>query len=618
MTVETALHLAITVPFVAALVAWIIPRRISVVTKVMAVIVSAGVMVGAVVLHRSVGYEGSPEWLAKLAPKLTESGPLLGLDGLSGLVMLGAGFFALVIAVYSVGFLRDETVSPRSYYANFLLVIGATCATIVSRNLLVLLFFWALMGIPFFLLVNLGGKGASAAAKKTLIILGGSDCVMILGIALIYQVSGSFDLLQPKLVLAGVSVFACLCLAAAAFAKAGAIPLHSWVPDAAQTAPVPAVALLPASLDKLLGIYLFARVSLNLFEIGGMMQDLFILIGAVTVMAAVMAALVQHNLRRLLGFHAVSQVGYMVLGIATGTPIGVLGGLFHMVNHALYKSCLFLTAGAAERRSGTGELDGMGGMARAMPVTFAAAVVAALAISGVPPINGFISKWMVYQGLIEMKGTGSFLWPVALVAAMFGSALTLASFVKVLHAVFLGRPRAGVTHDGPTPNIFMGVPIAILALVCVVFGVFAYAIPVKLLVSVLPDGLPRQLIDPVWKPDLATALLGVGLLAGALIYLLGKGIKVREDESYIGGEAGARAADYRYSGVEFYRTVAQVPSLRALYDDAEKGWYDLYYLGQRLAAWVALPLQRLHSGLLLSYVGWCVLGLVVLLWVFLN
>jgi len=610
MTAQAALHLAITVPLAAGVVALLIPRRLSALTKLMSVAVTALVLVAAIALHRAGGFAWEPNW--------AWSGPLLGLDGLSQFILLGSGFFCLLITLYSVGFLRDEDVSPRSYYANLLWVVGLVSATILSRDMLVFLFFWAVMGIPFFLLINLGGPGSDAAAKKTLIMLGGTDSALMLGIALIWKLSGSLDLMQPALPVAGMSLLACLCVAAAAFAKAGAVPLHSWVPDAAETAPVPVAALLPASLDKLLGIYLFARLSVGLFDLSASIRAFFILIGAVTVMAAVMAALVQHNLRKLLGFHAVSQVGYMVLGIATGTAVGVIGGLFHMINHAMYKACLFLTAGAAERHARSGELDHMGGFARVMPLTFACALIAALAISGIPPLNGFVSKWMVYQGLVEMGGTANYMWVVGLVAAMFGSALTLASFVKVLHSVFLGQPDSEHPATGPTPNLLMWLPMGVLAIVCVAFGVFAYALPVKLLTPTVPPALRPDMAGAAWQPGLATVLLCAALVVGGLIYLLGTLAKVRADEPYIGGEAGERAAQFRFSGLEFYRTVAEIPALKRLYLRAEQGWYDVYHLGRRFVSWVGAPLRTLHSGLLLSYVAWCVLGLVLLLWLFLH
>ena len=112
----------------------------------------------------------------------------------------------------------------------------------------------------------------------------------------------------------------------------------------------------------------------------------------------------------------------MVLGIGTGNPIGIAGALFHMLNNAIYKSCLFLTGGSVQHKTGTTNLDKLGGLAKLMPITFTACLIAALSISGVPPFNGFVSKWMIYQGIVELGREGSKLWVIWLAAAMFGSA----------------------------------------------------------------------------------------------------------------------------------------------------------------------------------------------------
>ena len=175
------------------------------------------------------------------------------------------------------------------------------------------------------------------------------------------------------------------------------------------------------------------------------MNTVLMFFGAITVVGAVIMALVQHNLKRLMSFHAVSQVGYMVMGIASGTLVGLAGGLFHMLNHAIYKSCLFLVAGVVEKEAGSVDLDRLGGLAKRLPLTFIACLIASLSISGIPPFNGFASKWMIYQGLIESGANSSNMtWVLWLAAAMLGSVLTLASFVKVLHAVFLCKPSPQV------------------------------------------------------------------------------------------------------------------------------------------------------------------------------
>ena len=155
-------------------------------------------------------------------------------------------------------------------------------------------------------------------------------------------------------------------------------------------------------------------------------------------------ALVQHNYKRLLGFHAVSQVGYMILGFGLGSAIGIAAGLFHMINNALYKSGLFLSAGCVEYRTGKEDIDDLGGLSKVMPVTFIASLVFAMSISGIPPFNGFASKWMIYQGIIDFgsgSGLPNKLWVIWLGSAVLGSALTLASFIKFIGGIFLGRRK---------------------------------------------------------------------------------------------------------------------------------------------------------------------------------
>ena len=165
-------------------------------------------------------------------------------------------------------------------------------------------------------------------------------------------------------------------------------------------------------------------------------------LGVLTIITAVTMALVQHNYKRLLGFHAVSQVGYMVVGFGLGSLTGIAAGLFHMINHAVYKGGLFLAAGSVEQQTGKEDIEDLGGLSRAMPLTFVTALIFALSISGIPPFNGFASKWMIYQGIIDFgHGTGisNQLWMVWLGLAVLGSALTLASFIKFIGGIFLGR-----------------------------------------------------------------------------------------------------------------------------------------------------------------------------------
>ena len=422
--------------------------------------------------------------------------------------------------------------------------------------------------------------------------------------------------LTPKHLNTLTPIIAYLCLAIACFAKAGAMPFHSWIPDCAESAPLPVVAFLPASLDKLLGIYLLARISLDLFMMSPMMNMLLMAVGAFTIIAAVMMALVQHNMKRLLGYHAVSQVGYMVIGIGTGTPVGIAGGIFHMLNHAIYKSCLFLTAGNVERNSGTTDLDKLGGLSKAMPLTYICALIASLSISGVPPFNGFVSKWMVYQGLISnlqplTSSPQRVLIIVCLVAAMFGSGFTLASFMKLIHATFLGQKSENRSQKTEVNEVswMMWLPCIILAIICVIFGVFAEQIPLKYFI--LP-AVKEVTFLGTWYAGLSTLLIILGFVLGILIFKL-KGLRpvVRQDATFVGGEA-VELGENRVTGTEFYNSIKELGLLRAIYKRAEQGFFDIYEQGKKLTFSISGVFQYLHNGILPTYLVWCLLGMLCL------
>ncbi|MFC1510981.1 NADH-quinone oxidoreductase subunit L [Candidatus Margulisiibacteriota bacterium] len=530
---------------------------------------------------------------------------------LSSGIFLAASFFTLLITVYSFRFMAGKE-RLGEYYGYILITLGATAGAVFAAEYITLLLFWGILGITLYMLIGLSGPQASSAAKKTFIIVGGADALMILGIALVWSLTGSLEIGKVVLPLTStLPIVAFLCLAAGAFAKAGAIPLHSWIPDSAEPAHTTVMAYLPAALDKLLGIYLLVRISLDIFKIlpNSAMSIFLMIIGSVTIIAAVMGALVQHNLKKLLSFHAVSQVGYMVLGIGTGIPVGIAGGLFHMLNHSIYKACLFLTGGAVEHRTGTTELNQLGGLAKFMPITFVCALVAALSISGVPPFNGFVSKWMVYQGVIELGKTSPY-WIIWLLAAMFGSALTLASFMKILHATFLGQ-WSDVTAKAKEVPMSMWLPMVILAALCVIFGVFAYALP---LANFILPSIKGVVYTGLWSPGLATFLIILGLVVGLVIYKLANVKAAVPKPAYVGGELIDEKM-IKVSGINFYNTIKNWGPLKVLYGIGETRFFDIYELGSKITFGFSGLLRRLHNGLLHTYLAWMFLGVIILLWV---
>lgn len=547
--------------------------------------------------------------------------PWFKLDSLNGFIVLAIALFSALILIYSWRFMKGRDGGLR-YYTYILLTAASSIGVAFSNNLVLLAILWGFLGLTLYLLINTAKDDVSSIAKKTLIIIGGTDALMLLGIAIIYYISGTMQIDKIRIALDGnlqfLPIAAYFCIAIACFAKAGLMPYHTWVPDCAEKAPVPVVAYLPASLDKLLGIYLLARLSLDLFILNQAINMFLMLIGAVTIIAAVMMALVQHNMKRLLGYHAVSQVGYMVLGIGTGTPIGIAGGLFHMLNNSIYKQALFLGAGNVEQKAGTTELDNLGGLSKTMPLTYLCCLVASLSISGIPPFNGFVSKWMIYQGLIEKLSfdRGNLILILCLAAAMVGSGLTLASFMKLLHATFLGQRKNGPAKKRASEAPWqMWFPCVVLAAICVLFGVFANQLPLKHFILPAVGGVS---FIGSWYAGLSTLLIVIGLLLGLFIFKL-KAIKplMRQDAPFVGAE-GVESGENRVSGTEFYNTIKEFRGLAGIYAKAEKGYFDIYEQGKSLVFGIGRFFQFLHNGVLPTYLVWTLLGMVALFFVLMK
>jgi NADH:ubiquinone oxidoreductase subunit 5 (subunit L)/multisubunit Na+/H+ antiporter MnhA subunit len=273
-----------------------------------------------------------------------------------------------------------------------------------------------------------------------------------------------------------------------------------------------------------------------------------------------------------------------------------------------------LCGGAVQHRTGTADLGKLGGLGKLMPVTFFSFLIAAFAISGIPPFNGFFSKWMVYQGLVEVGKAGGYLWIVWMVAAMFGSGLTLASFMKLTHTIFLGVPDHRIESQKiKEVSPFMGIPMVLLAFLCVLFGIFAYSIPVKhfLIPSVSQFSYPG-----IWSPGLATMMIGIGILLGLIIYAMGKMTSIREADSFIGGEKLPEST--RVTGTGFYETIRNMKGVRKIYAWADVKRFDIYDVTGTSVTGIIKFLRGAHSGVLTSYMAWFIIGLVILLLVVLS
>ena len=606
------------IPAVAGIIPLFIPRKGKIVAGIVSLVAASYVLLRAIALFGA----GDITYAVPLF-KLGGSLPFdftLRLYSFSAFVLLFMAIFAVLSILYSLGYLWGKDKSS-AYYSFVLWSLGAAAGVVLADNLLILLMFWELLTVFLFFLTNMGGKGHEKSAAKAFTILGFSDAAMLLGVILVWVQAGTLTISELSISAdTPLGVVSFLLLLIGAITKAGAIPFHSWIPEMAISTPASVMAYLPASLDKLLGIYLLARISLDIFAIpaGSPLSMVMMSIGAVTIIFAVLMALAQHNLKKLLSFHAVSQVGYMVLGVGSGIPIAIVGGLFHMLNHAIYKSSLFFEAGSVEKRAGTTELEDLGGLARLMPVTFISMAVASLSISGVPPFNGFASKWLIYQGMLEGRHI------VFLIVAIFGSALTLASFIKVLHSVFLGR-RPERLDKVKEVDFSMQIPMIFLAALCILFGVFAqyplekFIVPVVTASGAQPLDLARGNIvtvptDGFWNPGAATALIVVGVTFGLLMYVFSSMRPYRiEENPWIGGSIMDNE-EIRVPGTQFYKTVTDDlgPSIKALFSDGDKGFLDVYNIFGRIGDGFVQVLRMLHNGNLSTYLAWIVIGLGIL------
>jgi formate hydrogenlyase subunit 3/multisubunit Na+/H+ antiporter MnhD subunit len=578
---DSVLLWPIAVPLAAGIVVLLARNSLAFARTGLALLAALANLVLAVVLFRMV--------LPATGQELRYAAPwagfgidfLLRLYSFSGFILLAAASFLLLVLLYCRTFMRGHE-HPNQFYSYLLLSVAMVNGAVLADHLVAMLFFWEGLLLTLFGMIAIGRPGAWKTATKALIIVGISDLCMMVGIALAGWLGHTLTISRIHLPVEGPAALAMVLLVIGAISKAGSMPFHSWIPDAAVDAPLPFMAFLPASLEKLLGIYFLTRISLDMFALTRESWMSWLIVGAVTILLAVAMALVQKDYKRLLSYHAVSQVGYMVLGIGTAVPVGIVGGLFHMINNALYKSALFLTAGAVEKQAGTTNLERLGGLARNMPATFACFIVTAASISGVPPFNGFFSKELVYDGALE-RGT------IFYAAALAGSFLTAASFLKLGHAAYLGRRDPAHENVREAP-LSMLVPMFVIAGLCVLFGVWN-SLPLDNLIVPALTGSRFAAAHPAsahhfagWPASTLLVVLTLATLTAALLNHL---VGARRSGSGLG------AADH----------IHHAPVLSAIYESAEKRWFDPYDIGLTLARLVSRIGWALDRGIDWLYDG---------------
>jgi multicomponent Na+:H+ antiporter subunit A len=535
---------------------------------------------------------------------------VLNTDNLARLIVLFVCLFSVIIIIYSFAYL-NKAKYIRNYYAYVMLTLACSVCAALADNLILFIIFWGFLCLTLYKLIKGYDDESSAAATKSLILIGASDGFIIFGMAVLWKIGQTMEISRLNVETNNfLNVFAFFSFLIGSFTKAGAFPFHTWIPDYTKKAPASSSAFLPASLDKLLGIYFMLRICRDMFIINQWLTVILLITGVLTIIIGVMMALMQHNYKKLLGYHAVSQVGYMVIGLGLATPLGIVGGLFHMINNALYKTGLFLVAGSIDKRTGKEDLDDIGGLSGVMPLTFITALIFALSISGIPPFNGFASKWTIYQAIIDFgkePGMANRLWIIWLSLAVVGSALTLASFVKFITGAFLGRSRKEFNNVKEV-SLVMWLPQVFLALVCIGFGVFATNLVIPKIFAPLVGDFQYA---GSWNSSTISFLVLISIILGFLIYLAGNIKNMRTADSFIGGEKIQHETGY--SSTEFYKTISNFNIFSFFYKRADKKRFDLYNVSKNVILWLYSKFSTAHSGVLSNYALWFLIGLTIML-----
>lgn len=363
-------------------------------------------------------------------------------DGLGGIITVIASVLGALILVYSLRYMEHEHGKTR-YYALVLLFIGAMSGLVLSGSLLSLYFFWETVGICSFSLIGFhyDDPRALKGAIKAFITTRIGDVGLIVGILTLYLSTSphTFDistiLERAGSIAPGALALAAYAMLLGAMGKSAQAPLHVWLPDAME-APTSVSALIHAATMVNAGVYLVARMYPVFSEVPGWTSTVT-WVGVFTLLAAAFMALAAKDLKRMLAYSTVSQLGYMFFAVGAG---GILASQFHLVSHAIFKALLFLSAGAIIHEAGTRNMDELSGARKRMPVTAAAFLLGVMGLSGVPPLNGFFSKDMVFAAAIEERAY------VPLALAVFGAILTFIYSWRAYFKVFVGDVSASLRY----------------------------------------------------------------------------------------------------------------------------------------------------------------------------
>lgn len=388
-------------------------------------------------------------------------------DSLAVFMACVSSLVGAVIVLYSFGYISHYP-WRNEYYFMVVTFLGAMMGLIFARNLLVLYVFWEITAIACWRLIGFfREKSYVLKADKAFLVTVFGALVMLMGFIMIYHQTGSFDLGQIQKTLQGrpISNIAVVLILFGILSKSATVPLHTWLPDAG-VAPSPVTALLHAAVLVKIGVYAYARLFLAGVAIEPIWHTVVPAIAAISALVAAGAALIENDLKRLIAYSTISQIGFIFLGLSIGNEIGVVGGLLYILMHGIAKGGLFLCAGIVEQNAKTKDITQMGGLITTMPVTAIAFLLCAFSVMGIPPMGGFFSKYMVITGAVtsgQIAITLTFL---------VGAFLTIIYLFRVFTLVFLGESKLAPGFRPAEGSPVMVFSVALLGAMAILSGLF--------------------------------------------------------------------------------------------------------------------------------------------------
>ena len=486
--------LFIIIPLASAFLVALIGRKREILSLALSFLATAALLGLSVLTYLRLG---SGIMVYELGGWRMPFGIVLVLDAFGAFMLVIVSLIALTSLLFSFRYIAHLG-SDWKYYALFMILVGGMNGVLITGDLFNLFVFTEIALFAAFALVAYGGRAHEFEASfKYAVMASVSSSLILAAIAVVYSATSTLTMAHISIAMAGVSPGVKIWIGALFLAgyglKSAIMPFHAWLPDAHSSAPAPISAMLSGILIKAVGIYVLVRIFFNVLGAPPVFLQAFLVLGAVSLLLGVFLAVGQWDFKRLLAYHSISQVGYILLGIGLNTTLGMAGAVFHLFNHALFKSLLFYNAGSLEMGLGTRDLRKMGNVVRLMPITAHSSMVASLAISGIPPFNGFFSKLLIIIAAVNARQ------PVYALVAVVGSLLTLSSFMKV--------QRYGIRGESPAkvllakPGWGMNAAMIILAALCL----FASLL-------VIP-GIKESVLDPVVaaimnKAGYAAAVLG--------------------------------------------------------------------------------------------------------------